>query len=193
MSTLNISPSEQTRIDKLGLLVSMHGSSFVVRHQRLKRQRFEAGNLSMAITSAQMALEALDKKNGKPKDDKPKITVVEAPNSVAVEAGPPSDRPFDKPIDRALLTPVPDSKKVIAKPKKTKITKPKRAQGDWKTYQVGKLILTSPDKTPEEILAMCKEQRIETKLMTVIGLTRYFRLCIRIMADIAKEKEAANG
>lgn len=206
MATMNIHPQDQARIDKLGLLVSMHGPSYVVRHPLLKRQRFEAGNLSAIIASAEMALDTYVKKTessgklpglkGTKKTAKPGGAGEGKTVAQAVAESPkhePGEEPDDTihPNGATAASVVTAQKTTDPKPKKTRVVaKPKRAQSDWKTYAVGHLILTNPDKTPDEIMTMCKAAGVETKLMTVVGLTRYFRLCTRIMADIAEAKAA---
>jgi hypothetical protein len=73
------------------------------------------------------------------------------------------------------------------KVKKVKTPTVKKAPLDWTTGKVGMLILRHADKSDAEIFAMCVEQGIDTKLLTVKGLRRYFRLCIQCQIALAAE------
>lgn len=215
---MNIEPHEQKRIEKFGFIVTMTGNQFVVRHPKLKRVKHEGGNLSAMLTAAEMDLEERAKKDGAAKPAK-KEAAAKPASTKSDGAASPAPAPTG-PIasDKAKAAAAKAAKRAkggttggttIAEavagqggtqPAASTTPKPvravKRSQGDWKTYQIGKLILRNPDKTPEEILALCKEQKIDTKVMTVVGLTRYFRLCIKVLADITAEDQvqaAADG
>lgn len=182
---LEISSSEQARIDRLGLVVNEAGAgTIVVRHPQHKRRKHEGGNLSALITAWEMDLEELNKK--KPVD-KPK------PNSSSGKAK--LNNVVD--IEKAQATlaqakPVPARKRpepaASAAPKPAVRGKPKREPADWKTYAIGKLILLNTSKDADAIFDMCKANKIDTKLATVKGLTRYIRLTMQIQKDLAKEK-----
>lgn len=58
---------------------------------------------------------------------------------------------------------------------------------EWTTGRIGVLILKHADKSDTEIFEMCQKQGIKTKLLTVKGLRRYFKLCIQCQIAIAEE------
>ncbi len=64
----------------------------------------------------------------------------------------------------------------------------KKSALEWTTGKIGVLILKHADKSDTEIYAMCQEQGIKTKLLTVKGLRRYFKLCIACQIAIAEER-----
>lgn len=74
----------------------------------------------------------------------------------------------------------------ITKP--TKIVVKSQSPLEWTTAKVGVLILKHADKSDNDIYAMCQRQGIKTKLLTIKGLRRYFRLCLACQLAIAEEK-----
>ncbi len=67
----------------------------------------------------------------------------------------------------------------------------KKTMLEWTTGKVGILILKHADKSDAELYTMCQKKGIKTKLLTIKGLRRYFRLCVQCQIVIAEEK--ANG
>lgn len=76
---------------------------------------------------------------------------------------------------------------------KTKKQTVKKTPLEWTTGRIGVLILKHADKSDTEIFEMCQKQGIKTKLLTVKGLRRYFRLCLECQIAIAEETEKLNG
>lgn len=194
-NNLMILPQDQARIDKGGFIVSMSGSDFVVRHPLLARKKYEGWNLSTELTKAEMDLEALQKKGGKAKlpglgngpKPKPPEPYASNPNAKTI-AEVVAD---DKERVKAKRKSKPASPPVNGEARPVRLAKPKRGAADWKTYRIGMLILRNPDKTADEIMALCREADIDTKLMTVVGLSRYIKLTVQLLADLESEKQAA--
>jgi hypothetical protein len=191
---MNIDKLDQARIEKLGAVVSMAGDHYVVRHLALKRKKHEGGNLSALLTALQMDLDKLEKKKG---NVTAPILMSQPPEHVAASELPNTDR-VEPPVPPILPAQKPDkeSSRAAEAPKQQQPVgmprgmRTKRSPGDWKTYQIGKLILRNADKTPQEIFDLCKAEGIETKLMTVIGLQRYIKLTVQLLADISAEEIA---
>jgi hypothetical protein len=182
-----ISPSTQRWIDKLGVKVSIVGDRFVARDPNRKRSKYEGGNLEYLLTQIEMDREEAEKKtitkklNGA-ENPKPAASAPEKAEEVKITADSLKDTTASVPENKPTET------EPQSVPKKARGKHVKRATSDWKTYAVGKLILTNPDKTPDEIFAMCKENGIETKETTIVGLSRYFKLCLLIISDLKEEK-----
>lgn len=64
----------------------------------------------------------------------------------------------------------------------------KKTMLEWTTGKVGILILKHADKSDTELYAMCQKTGIKTKLLTIKGLRRYFKLCVQCQIAIAEEK-----
>jgi hypothetical protein len=193
---MNIGVLEQAMIDKHGFLVTMSGHSYVVRDPSVKKRKHEGGNLMALLVAAEMDREERQKK-----------AAVKKPAANTPAAKQPAANPVKLEEDSEKV--IPGTAEEPAAPdeivgatlddtnnKPTRKTKPpteKRKPADWTTGRVGMLILRNTDKTPEAILKMCDEQNIKTTKMTVVGLSRYFRLCITLLAQIAEEDAQAKA
>lgn len=197
--TLEITPLEQHRIDKRGFQVSTIGEEFVVRHPNLKRQKYEGRELTYLLNQAERELDKVGGKANAAPESAGKLPGLTGPNPAAMAAvkrtskgGTTGGKSMPEVVADDKARAAAKTRGTPAEKQSVPARKPRRArdQEDWKTYQVGRLVLLNPDKSVDELLKLCKDAGIDTRVGTVSGLKRYFALCKKLLADLAKDKKS---